>query len=478
MSFWTLESLRAAAGGVWLARGAGDAPPAMQGVSIDSRTVRPGQVFIAIAGPNHDGHAFVELAVKGGCPLVIVERPTARLPDSVAVLKVESARQALVRLASAYRRSMPRLKVVGVTGSCGKTTTVRLIHAVLSQKLRGSAPLKSFNNDIGLPLTLLGAQPSDQYVVCELGTNAPGEIEYLARICQPDVGVITMIGHSHLEKLGSIEGVAAEKASMLSHLAASGLALLPSSAPMLSRYVPQDVLARSVWFGAEEEAELRASDVVSTERGVEFTINERVRFGVPLIGEHNAVNATAAIGVGRRLGLDDEAIRQGLLGVVPAEMRLGVQRLGAVTVLNDVYNANTESMQAALRALKAWHERGRRVAILGDMLELGAQTTEQHSALGQWIAHERPADLVILVGDHVQHTRDQAAASGSIEVLLLSDEEGVWDAIAGHLRPGDVVLVKASRSSRLERAIVAIEQRFGANVVVAPLRQPTGTAGD
>lgn len=465
MNFWTLEGVRSALGGSWLARASADT--ALRGVSIDSRSAKPGQVFIAIRGENHDGHQFVHQAADRGCPLVVVETAQADVPAGVGVLRVDNTRAALTRMATAYRKALPRLKVVAVTGSCGKTTTVRLIHAVLSQKLRGSCPVKSFNNAIGVPLTLLSVDPGDQYVVCEVGTSGPGEIDLLARICMPDVAVITCIGRAHLEKLGSVEGVAIEKSSLLNHLAPGGMALLPADAPMLQRVVRQEVLQRSVWFGTATDADLRVEHVESTSSGVRFSMNGRATFEVPLPGAHNAINAAAAVGVGRRLGLDDDAIRAGLIAARGAEMRLETVQVGGLRVLNDAYNANPDSMLASLRTLQDLAG-GRRVAIIGTMLELGDASGPEHDGIGRWIAEHRPADLVVFVGPEFRAACDivRAAVGEQAATLIDQDDQGVWDEVAGMVGPGDTVLLKASRGVRLERVLEAIERRYGPRVVV------------
>jgi UDP-N-acetylmuramoyl-tripeptide--D-alanyl-D-alanine ligase len=449
VNFWSPENLRAVAGGAWLAR-PGDGT--IGGAGIDSRTIRPGQVFFAMPGERTDGRAFLAAVRAAGSPLAMVESD-GPVPDGMGVLRVASVRVSLVRLAAAYRGHCARLRVVAVTGSCGKTTTVRLIDAVLRGRLRGSASPKSYNNDIGVPLTLLNVAPGDQYVVCEVGTSGPGEIERLARVCDPDIAVITSIGRAHLAGLGSVEGIACEKAQLVNQMREGGLGVIPSDAPALTpflRGVPEDRLIR---IGQGPDADVRVTDVESGIDGTAFALNGRERYRIGLLGAHNAHNAACAAVVGRRLGVPEEEIAAGLAAARGPEMRLEARRVGPITIINDAYNANPESMAAALRTL-AGLAGGRRVAIIGDMLELGAQSEDEHEALGRWIERERPAALVVAVGP-----RASRMAAGADERFASLDEASA-DRIAGLVEPGDIVLVKGSRGVALERVAGALEARF------------------
>ncbi|XOV75303.1 MAG: UDP-N-acetylmuramoyl-tripeptide--D-alanyl-D-alanine ligase [Phycisphaerales bacterium] len=258
-------------------------------------------------------------------------------------------RRALGQLALAYRRSLDSVRVIAVTGSNGKTTTVRLIDAVLREVPR-RASIKSYNNDIGVPLTIFSARPGDQYLVCEVGMNAPGEIAPLARIVEPDVAVITSIGRAHIETFDDQLGIVREKASLLSFVRPHGLAVVTADCPDLDPYLKP--VPNVVMFGRSDRADLRltasehAGDPPSR---VRFTINERVTHEIPLLGEHNALNAMAAVAVGRRLGLEEEDIGRGLAGAVPAEMRLRHDRVGGLDLFNDAYNSSPESAMAAIR---------------------------------------------------------------------------------------------------------------------------------
>lgn len=452
MNFWSPENLRTVNGGVWLAR-PGD--EAVGGVGIDSRTIKAGQVFLALRGEHTDGSRFLAAARRAGSPLAIVGPGEIAVPEGMGVLQVPCARSALVRMAAALRVQMANLKVVAVTGSCGKTTTVRLIDAVLGQRMKGSASIKSFNNDIGVPLTLLNVKQGDQYLVCEVGTSGPGEIERLARVCDPDIAVITSIGRAHLQGLSSIEGVALEKAQLVVQMRATGFGIVPGEAAALEPFLRQVPPERLIRFGAGEDADVRVSDIETGLDGTSFSINGRERYRVALLGAHNAHNAACAAMVGRRLGLGVEEIAAGLMAARGPDMRLEMRRVGPITVINDAYNANPDSMLAALRTL-AGLAGGRRVAVLGDMLELGPSSAAEHEALGGWIERERPADLVVGVGPSA------GRISVGLSVGLPAADDAAIERVVGLIEAGDIVLIKGSRGVALERVAAALEGRFGA----------------
>ncbi len=461
MSEWTPESFARAASGSWLVE------PARQirGASIDTRELEPGQAFFALRGENVDGHAFAARAGELGASAVVVEDVEAigAMPEGVGVLRVADARAALRDLAAACRASRPGLAVVGVTGSNGKTTTTRLIHAALSGEKRGTCSRRSFNNDLGVPLTLLNAGGDDDYVVCEIGASGPGEIARLAAIARPRVGVITSIGRAHIEGFGSLAGVVREKGSLILSLPAGALGVAPDDAPALD-----DLLASAgadvIRVGASDSAGARVSGITPDAGGVAFELEGFGPLRIPLLGAHNARNAAMAALVARRLGVSDEAIRAGLARAEGAEMRLAVEHVrfagGAITLVNDAYNANPDSIRAALATLASMTPGagGRRVAVLGDMLELGPGSDQEHRSLLASVPGS--VGLVHAVGAAM----NAAAAGGSdarIRGAATLDEQAT-SAILDTLRPGDVVLLKGSRGMRLERLAEAL--RGGAGV--------------
>ncbi len=477
MNFWTSDNLRAVMGGTWAARPAEAIP--LAGLSTDTRTLGPGQAFLALAGERFDGHAMLAEAAARGSPLAIIDDPgkcRSPLPPGMAVLKVADTGRALLALAAAYRRTLKSTRVIAVCGSNGKTTTVRLIDAVLSRRMRGTASIKSFNNAVGVPLTILSAKESDQYLICEVGTNAPGEIAQLAEVVYPDIAVITSIGREHLEKLGSLRGVAREEASVLEYVEPGGAGIVNADAPELMDVVrglaekPKAI----VGFGEGEGALVRVVAVEQSFEGLDFTLNDRSKFRLPLLGRHNAVNAAAAVAVGRRLGLKDDEIAAGLLAVRGAEMRLERVEAGGVRLLNDAYNANPDSMRAALATfgeLASGTGTGRRVVVLGDMLELGEAAPAMHAEIVDALAAMPELDLVVLVGPLMQGAAERLRRHAAAGMLVRMDEldDRAAAGLAAMLRPGDLVLVKGSRRMRLERLVAALR--------AAPARGPKRVAG-
>jgi UDP-N-acetylmuramoyl-tripeptide--D-alanyl-D-alanine ligase len=460
MSFWSADNLRAVAGGTWLAR------PVREpcGLSTDTRTLREGQAFLAIAGERFDGHDMLARAHAAGAAVALIDNPGKLMvppPPGMGVLRVADTRRALLKLGSAYRRTLELTKVIAVAGSNGKTTTVRLIRSVLDSAMQGSASIKSFNNHVGVPLTILGARPADQFLICEIGTNAPGEIAQLAEVVEPDIAVITSIGREHLERLGSLKGVAREEASLLEHVRAGGIGIVSAEAPFLLETIaglerrPRAVIS----FGEGERADLRVAAIETDLDGVSFRLTDRSAFRVPLLGRHNALNAAAAVAVGRRLGLKDEQIAAGLLAVKGAEMRLERLLVGGVVLLNDAYNANPDSVRAALSTLRdLGRDAPRRVAILGDMLELGAASEASHAEIGEALAEQESLDLIVLVGPRMRAAAERLqGAAGEGRLVRVDDLEPARAAdVAGLLRPGDVALLKGSRGMRMERLIGAM----------------------
>ncbi len=485
MSFFTPENLRTVCGGRWLARPPQPPALAVSGVSIDSRSIEPGQVFVAIKGERFDGHGFLVAAAHAGAPIIMVQDEAAfravaaDLPPAAHVLLVPETRKALARMAAAYRRTLERTKVIAVCGSNGKTTTTRLLAAALATRLRGTAPKKSFNNDIGVPLTVLSAKTNDQYLICELGSNAPGEIATLGAIVEPDIAVITSIGREHLLGFGDLAGVAREEAAILTFVRPGGAAVVAADAPELRPFTQGST--NLVLFGRAPDATLRLTSFEhvclgealgsgpaapgGVPDGIRFTINGRSAFVAPLVGEHNALNGMAAVAVARRLGLADEDIAAGLASAPAPEMRFQRLTLGGIQIVNDAYNANPESTLAALRTFVALYAGAdRRVVVLGDMLELGDASEPAHREIGQAVLELGCIDLLAAVGERAALAGElvrTAWGESPARVLCVpvADDTGAAD-IAALLRPGDAVLLKGSRGMALERIISALQARL------------------
>jgi len=487
VNFWTSETLRSACAGTWLARPPALVPLNLAGLTIDSRGVQPGQVFLAIKGERFDGHEFVWQAVERGAAMVIVDQTDSFKPDGLPkpalVLKVPDTRRALLRLAAAYRQSLSATRVIAVCGSNGKTTTTRLIQALLSVKFRGTASAKSFNNDIGVPLTILAAKPADQYLLCEVGSNSPGEIATLAEVVRPDVAVITSIGREHLERLGSLEGVAKEESAIFGGLRPGGAAVITGETKLLDEHARG--LPAAIRFGHGAHCDLRLTGFEHIEmppastdadaglaNAMRIEVNGRRSFDVPLVGEHNALNALAAIGVARRFGLSDDEIAAGFAKATAPGMRLEPSIAGGVRVINDAYNANPDSTLAALRTFAALCSGAdRRVVVLGDMLELGEWAEDAHREIGAEIRGMGSIDLLIAVGPLAALAGAMVEADDGkpVRVVRLPDVDGDRAAqAAAHLRPGDAVLLKGSRRMGLERVAAALAQGPSPAVHVEP----------
>ncbi len=513
MSFWTPDNLRSVTSGTWLIRPPRpdvpsdrpvDLPPPpthapITGLSTDTRDIKPGQVFLALRGENHDAHRFLQQAVIAGATILIIDDDSA-VPDggftpAAGVLKVADTGKALLKIAAAYRESLKGTRVIAVCGSNGKTTTTRLIEQVLNTTFRGTASKKSFNNAVGVPLTILRAQPSDHYLLCEVGTNAPGEIATLGTVVQPDIAVITSIGREHLEGLGDLAGVAAEEASILKFLRPKGCAIINADSPELDAAIRKYKPATQVRFGRgskENPADIRigSAGVATIDEpepdggsggftGIAFAINDRFKIRLPMLGEHNAMNALAAFAVARRMGIEEGRIIEALSGASGAEMRLQLAQValpagGRARVLNDAYNANPDSMLAALATLATLRpglgesggvgpggERtGRRVAILGDMFELGSTAATLHAQVVECVLRLRNSiGLVVLIGEQMCRAGAALRAAGWPDdrlLLLPAGDDPAIRAAAASIRPHDVVLLKASRRMRLERVLLAL----------------------
>jgi UDP-N-acetylmuramoyl-tripeptide--D-alanyl-D-alanine ligase len=438
----------------------GDAATVFRRVCSDTRQVQAGDLFFAIKGERFDGHDFLAEAAAKGAVAAVVEkdRVPATLP-ACAVVAVANARQALGRLAAAYRREFD-LPVVAVGGSNGKTTTKELIAAVLREELPTLWSEASFNNDIGVPATLLRLDRTHRAAVVEVGTNHPGELAPLVRMAQPRLGVITSIGREHLEFFGDVAGVAAEEGWLAELLPAEGKLFLCGDSEWAER-LAQRTRAAVVRVGFDAGNDWRIRAVRLDERGSRFQVDApRAEWGgeyeINLLGRHQVVNALFAIAVGQELGVSRAAAQRGLAACRPAKMRLQVWDANGVSVLDDAYNANADSMLAALQVLKDLPCKGRRVAVLGDMAELGAHSEAAHEEVGRRAA-ENGVHQLFAVGKMAPAMARSARAAGLTRVIELADVDVACGALKSFLKPGDVVLLKASRAMRLEQIAAVLK---------------------
>jgi UDP-N-acetylmuramoyl-tripeptide--D-alanyl-D-alanine ligase len=432
----------------------GSGETTIQRVCTDSRRTQAGDLFFAIKGERFDGHDFVNEVAAAGVAAVVVERDRIRspLPDC-AVLVVDATRAALGRLATAYRREFDP-PVIAVGGSNGKTTVKELIASALRQKRAVLWSEASFNNDIGVPLTLLRLDKSHQAAVLEAGTNHPGELAPLVKMIRPKYGVLTSIGREHLEFFGDVAGVAQEEGWLAELLPADGK-LFVNGDNEWTEPIARRTRATIVRVGLGEKNDWRARGIRLDKNGATFRMEApntgfNGEYRVNLLGRHQVVNALFAVAVSEELGLDRPAVRDGLAECQPAKMRMQFWEAGGVRVLDDAYNANADSMIAALETLCALPLQGRRVAVLGDMAELGAQSRVAHAEIGRRAA-ELGVGQLFVVGGMAPVIAAAAREAGLSRVIEFADVDAAKTAVKNFLKAGDVVLLKASRASRLER---------------------------
>ena len=430
------------------------------GVSTDSRLVKKGDLFIALAGDRFDAHQFITEKLGETAGACMVELARLEAPLGCPQIVVKDTRAALGCLAKNYRRSFHPM-VIGVTGSNGKTSTKRFLNGVLSQRLNVCASPASFNNDVGVPLSLLQLNKSTQAAVFEVGTNHPGEIQHLTEMIQPRFGVITSIGRSHLEFFGSVEAVAEEKGFLAEALPEEGVLFVNGDIPLLNRILAR-TRSRVVKVGFEEGNDWQVKDWKLGAKGMEFWMRAAAlkgsrKFRLAVLGRHQLVNAGLALAVGAELGLTVEELEIGIAQCDGERMRLEWGEFGGVTLIDDSYNANEDSTMAALHTLRDFPSRGARYCVLGDMGELGAFSAAAHSKIGSEAARCQ-VDYVISVGKWSEKIRQAAKEGGAQSAEAYTNWEAVGKALKNNLRSGDTVLVKASRSAGLDRLVEFLKQ--------------------
>jgi len=431
------------------------------GVSIDSRTVKPGDCFFAIKGENFDGHDYVRDAFEKGAACAVVGKTVGvEQTSGRCVLRVENTIKALGDLAREYRRRAG-FKVVAITGSAGKTTTRQIAYHVLSRHFRVHQSPKSFNNNIGLPLTLLTADAQTEIVVAELGSNHPGEIAHLTRIALPNVAVVTNVHPAHLEGFGDLATIVKEKLSISEGLAPDGdLIINADFGDLVGACWAKGLYF--VTFGKSDSADHRATDVICDGLTSRFAING-VEVRLPLPGAGNVENALAAWAICSQFGLKIEDFAGAVKSLPAVSMRAELLQIGTLTVLNDCYNANPASMANALdilRNLDAGSKR-RRVFICGDMAELGRDAERLHTQLGASIAQAK-VQLLIAVGRLAEVAAEAArrAADYDLQTKCFKDAAAACDNLHEFVKDYDIVLVKGSRTTRLETAVEKLKQLF------------------
>ena len=422
-------------------------------ICTDSRKAGPGDLFFALAGERFDAHTFLPEVAKRGVIGVVAECEKIPANFFTTVIAVDNTREALGKMAARYRRDFD-LPIIAVGGSNGKTTTKELLASVLRQKFKTHWSEASFNNDIGVPVTLLKLESAHQAAVLEVGTNHPGELAPLLQLIRPQMGVITSIGREHLEFFGDLDGVAKEEGELAHVLPAEGRLFVNGESELIELIVRRS-RARVVRVGFSPSNDCFARDVQFDEEGVTFrakTYREDLcgEYRIKLLGRHQVLNALLALSVAGELGLSRAEIQRGLAECEPARMRLQSWMVNGIRILDDSYNANADSMQAALETLRDLPCTGRRVAVLGDMAELGEQTLSAHAEVGRCAA-AFAIDHLFSIGAMCRITADSAREAGIRGVTEIPEVEGAGESLKKFLKPGDVVLLKASRATRIER---------------------------
>lgn len=421
-------------------------------VSLDSRTVQQGDLYIALKGKNFDGHDFIDAAFEKGARLCIAELSSSRKirrkdPDMIFV---DSTSQALCRLAGFHRRQKNK-PLIAITGSCGKTTTKEMLAHLLSAKYKVLKNVGTENNSIGVPKALLNWDDEDIAVI-EIGTNQIGEIHYLTRLVQPTHGVLTLIGHSHLAGLRSIQGVRREKMSMLEAMEDSATVIYNAE----DRNITHDRLKKlkTIRVGYKKTMNFYADQVHLLDHSVGFRMNGKTRVAIPVLGQHNVLNALLASAAASCFGIKPEDVKERMATFEAPKGRLRYQETNGIHWIDDSYNSNPSSLKAAIELFRSYPPKGRKILVLGDMLELGPQANAFHREAGQQIAGFS-FDLVLTVGQLGRRFADEAVAAGfakdKIQTFVASGEAGEY--LKGQLRPDDTVLLKGSRGMKMEKVM-------------------------
>jgi UDP-N-acetylmuramoyl-tripeptide--D-alanyl-D-alanine ligase len=428
-------------------------------VVTDSRLVRGGDFFVALRGEQLDGHRFLGEAQEAGAAGALVSRVR---PDLVGMTQIDvpDTLRALQRMAESYRGEL-RLKAVAVTGSNGKTSTKEMTASVLGERLSVSKTVGNYNNHIGLPLTVLAASEADEVGVFEMGMNHAGELAPLCEIARPDFAVITNVGVAHIGHLGSRAAIAREKSVVAESVSAGGCVVLNANDDFTD-WIASRSHARVVRAGINR-GDLQAREIQHTEKGETFLLthrSENASVKLPVHGEHMVTNACLAAGVGLSFGLTLEEIADGLAKTAIPGNRLKVQKLGPVLVINDAYNANPESMVAALKTATSFAVRGRKIAALGRMGELGEESDAGHRRVGRAVA-ELAFDYLITVGEEARLIAQAANGAGLKRTREANTHEQAVEALLDYLEPGDLLLVKGSLSSAMDRVVRGLEAAKG-----------------
>ena len=461
---FTVEEIIKAVGGTLVS---GEKENIVYRVCTDSRKAEPGDLFFPLKGENNDGHDFLGQVLEAGCRTIVVsdeskipKQAFASQPGDADIIVVDDTTAALQALASYYLDCLPLKKKIAVTGSVGKTSTRDMLYYAASTSFKTGRNPKNFNNYFGLPLSIMDFEPDTEVAVLEMGMASAGEIETLARIARPDIAVITNIGVSHIENLGSREGILKAKLEVTCCFDENSVLIINADNDMLT---PENVKGpyRVITVGTGENCDYRINDVCDFgDKGIEYTLcheGKDYRIKLPVPGAHNAINASLAVAAAGLMGISPETAIKGFEQAELTEKRLNIKKQGRIKVIDDTYNACPESMKSALNTLMSTEVEvgGRRVAVLGDMFELGKESPAAHLEVGRYAVEKKP-DLLIAVGKDAEYIAQGAEPLGDGHVLRYETREDLEKEVHEIIRPGDTVLVKASRSMEMEKTVKEI----------------------
>ncbi len=437
----------------------------INGISTDTRSIKQGEIFFALEGENYDGHKFVEQAIHNGAAGAVISSGKKAAYSfhngfkKCALLEVADTLTALGELAKFYRNSLPA-SFIAVTGSNGKTTTKDMAYHVLRNFKSVSRSRKSFNNFIGVPLTIFETETAHDFCIVEMGTNAPGEIKRLSEIIFPDFAILTNISNAHLEGLENIEGVASAKSEFIENMAEDGT-LITNADDDWCNQIADRFNGKVISFGFNQSADIKASNVKRNDSGFVFTVNDSLTVNLPVFGKHNIYNALAVIAMCDTVGVGIEVICDKFMDFKLPPMRMEKQICGGIVVVNDGYNSNPSSMSSALDEFSQLITSGRKVLICGDMLELGNYAERLHKEVGAKVA-DANIDVLWTVGPLSRFVAEEAIANGMPRENILSCEtsEEMCSFVASQLKKDDTVLIKGSRRVKLESVSRQIENYF------------------
>ncbi|MBE7036095.1 MAG: UDP-N-acetylmuramoyl-tripeptide--D-alanyl-D-alanine ligase [Ruminococcaceae bacterium] len=440
----TIENIVAATGGTLLC---GDLESKITAICTDTRNIIPGALFVPLVGENFDAHNFIEAALEGGCVAALSAKPCKTLQKTI--ISVADTKKALGNIASFYRQQF-NIPFLAITGSVGKTTVKELTATVLSARYNVLKTAGNFNNEIGLPLTLFRLENTHEAAITEMGMSGFGEIDALATMAMPDIGIVTNIGLSHIEKLGSQENIYKAKAELFPHIKENGTVIINGDDPILSAH-RTDIGRKTIAVGLTPGCDITATNISSTPESVSFTAKsttEEIPITLQIPGEHNVINALLACAAGQILGISLAEAAAALEKYVATDKRMQLINVGDITIINDCYNAAPASVEAALKVLSSYT--GRKIAVLGDIKELGEHTESAHRKIGEQAVLFK-TDALFTFGESAALSVDTAKEKGMKEAFAFTDIDLLKTALQDFLKPGDVVLIKASRAMRLER---------------------------